>query len=414
MEAQRILPGSAAVKITDGCNFECGHCCFAHTRQRYDMPPDDMAILMERMGDDNPMFNRITLSGGEPRNHAQFREILATIVSHVHNAGRKLVTETKGESEEDRMLRKVRDDYLDSLPEEVMEEMKVKGELDASIISRLLKSDYVNSQTFGIHVFTNGYGMSSPEDTNEIIMNLVDQGVNHITVSQDFPHQEFARERNIAIDYDYLDELFSSCDTEALAGIPKFVSLDHGGNGHYVMPVARARDYPWPERVAMSGAGRNEFEVEEIDEIVEALKEYLGYEFDSWPEVNSHTHCYCGPAHLRRAHYRTSGFREENRVRSPGVGVEPDLCINSCGYNIVPTIGNLKDQSIQEIYEMAANTELYKILDEEGPQGLARKFTDKSEGELREEFLEWTPCGMCEDVVKEHPEEIQMMMRASE
>jgi len=366
MEQEVYITGVSA-KVTSRCNFRCGHCALGEHTNKYpmDMSPEDAEVIMEAA---NGPFER---------------------------------------------FRQERDDFLDGLSKEERAEMERRGELTAVLDRRFLNSGLTSRVPISVEVFTNGFGMRSPEAVAQISQELASHGVDHITVSLDLPHREFTQEHNIPIDYAFLENLADWSKTEEVkkeAGIPEEIMFIGAGNAQYVVPVGRARDFSWQQRVAMAGRGEVK---DKVYAKVAIIQKELDEEFDNWPKQDMYSHvCYCSPARFRRGFEETKSLPAENRIRKAGMLVEPNLDVNPCGFSILPPIGNLREQSVEEIHQAAADSELYKIIDEEGPQGLARRLTDKPEEELRAAFIERTPCGLCEDLAREYPGEIKAMLKA--
>lgn len=410
----KVYISGVSAKITSRCNFRCGHCALGEhdTKYRMDMSPEDIEIVMEKAT--GPFLGSITLYGGEPRVNRQLPQILDTIGNHVHQSGKKLKIESERPDEELEHFRQERNDFLDSLSREKRERMQENGELRAILERRFLDSGLTDRVPISVEVFTNGFGMRSPETVAQIAEELAGRGVDQITVSLDLPHRQFVEEHNIPLDYTFLEQVTDLSKTKKVkreAGIPEGVRFASAGNAQYVIPVGRARHLSWQERVAMAGKGDEN--KEKVEAKVVLIQEELKEEFDEWPEryLNSHM-CYCSPARLRRNFNAVEALAPENRIQKAGMMVEPNLDINPCGFSILPPIGNLREQSVDEIYQAAVDSELYRIIDEEGPQGLARRLTSRSEKELRAVFVERTPCGLCEDTVREHPNEVNAMLKA--
>lgn len=397
---------SASIKITNDCNFACHHCGLGEPTERAEITPAEMELVLERIS--GPLLNSFILYGGEPRVSKYLVGIMGVIKDHFHQQGRKLSHEmTSLDMEAEAQLIKERNEWLISLGKERRDQLDETGELGPMLYRFLLDSEAKKTIPVSVQVFTNGFGMSSPEKITSIVNDLAAMGVNRLAVSMDLPHRQYVREKGIALDYKTLKKLMSALsDEQKKMGITPDLFFISGSVGEYVVPVGRASQMPWPERIALAGrAGGMTPEQTEKE-----IKESLSREFEAWPLVKDFSHCYCGPAKVRRAYHRLKNFQSENQFLAYGLAVEPDLKVNACGFGVMPPVGDLRQQAVAEIYQAEAENLLYQVLDEEGPQGLAGRLTGISKEKIKEEFLERTPCGLCEDLYRQYPDQINEMI----
>jgi len=400
---QKIFISSAAVRITDRCNFRCDHCGLGDNQQGVDMTPADMETVMKRIN--GPLFTNVILYGGEPRVNRQLPQIAEAIRNNVHQSGRQLRIEVM--DDELKNFRQEREEIFASIPEQERQKLQESGELSAMFTRKFLESDQLEKLPVSIEVFTNGFGMSSQEAIGKIANGLADQGVDLIAVSLDQPHRDFAQQNNVPIDYQTLEKVMRSDKVKTELGVPEGIVFMAGEIGRYVIPVGRAKNLLWEQRVLLARGGSKRAVMADIAKI----RDELVQEFNDWSQARYTSHsCYCGPAKLRRRLYQVEQFTPENRIKVAGIVIDQKMAVNPCGFGVQPPVGNLKDQSVEEIYGAAVDSELYQILDREGPQGLARRLTDMPENAIKKAFLERTPCGLCEDLVQRYPEEINRML----
>jgi hypothetical protein len=66
--------------------------------------------------------------------------------------------------------------------------------------------------------------------------------------------------------------------------------------------------------------------------------------------------------------------------------------------------------TVEETYCHAVRNSLYQKISEIGPHGILRELTGMSQARAREMFLDRTPCGICEDLCRDYPDEIRSML----
>ncbi len=318
------------------------------------MTPQEAIILANSVV--NPELGQITIYGGEPRVNSNLPSIISSLETVLNN-------------------------------------------------NNLTYKAKTPDRTSGVDVilYTNGFGMSDKDSMHRILTGLNNMGINNVAVSTDPPHRDYAEDHGIRVDYDLLDKITgiggpdSSLRSEV---VPEGMRVDHSGNFPYVIPVGRARKLPW-KKLLRDGITPVMGYVHEQS----LIREKLNYEFDNWANMGSYSHCYCGPARLTRS------YRQPDWIHNIGaLPVGSELEVNPCGMDIIPPIGNLKEQGVVDILSEAARSRLYGIMSNEGPQGLAGLLTSMDKDSIRERFLDRTPCGMCEDLNGQYGDDINELL----
>jgi MoaA/NifB/PqqE/SkfB family radical SAM enzyme len=70
--------GPVQIEITGNCNMACEH-CRAYEMPRVDMPVEQVVKILQFARRFSPNYKEITLSGGEPFLHPDFRQILCAV-----------------------------------------------------------------------------------------------------------------------------------------------------------------------------------------------------------------------------------------------------------------------------------------------------------------------------------------------
>lgn len=247
--------------------------------------------------------------------------------------------------------------------------------------------------------------MDSQKHTAGILNNLYEQGVRSVRLSTDPIHRAYVKSKGLFVNYDFWWDLmnhFSYPDPWEVYQISSELSLDSAGSGAYILPIGRARELPWLDRIKWSsGMG-----IVSLNEVKKELKE----EFTDWHSSLRHRNrCFCGVTDF----YLEANSMKRKRAEFkhfwyPFVGL--DLSASFCTFNILPPVGNFKDLTADQVYQRAANNRLYQIMATEGPQGLAVEFTGKDKEAFREQFIERTPCGLCEDLMAEYPDKTRQLL----
>lgn len=254
-------------------------------------------------------------------------------------------------------------------------------------------------------IYTNGFGMKDPESTTKIINEIAAMGVKELVISTDHPHREYAKKAGFEIDYGYLNELCTygtMYDRKINYGINPDIDIFRAGAGEYVIPVGRAKNFSWEDRFE-DGKG-NKF----IDYLLINATYLIQEEYQNWGNTGRFSHqCYCSPTKfIREAGEKSAkGYRH---IWFPYVNT--DRTVTLCPLDILPRIGSIDKMSLPEVYAKATSNLLYNIISWGGPQSIARRLWSISEKDLKERFIERTPCGMCEDMASSNFNDLQKMM----
>jgi MoaA/NifB/PqqE/SkfB family radical SAM enzyme len=393
----------AIIQLTNRCNFACEH-CGQNYEQKLDILPDDFSYALSVL--ENPFFNNLTIYGGEARIHPQFYELLNRMDLFVHGQGRKFKTEQS--DPEKRQLIKVQDTIVDNLKNEMGESkfqrLSKSPEWSGIVLHHMLNQN-ATEKAFTVDMYTNGYGLKNAESIKNILNTLGALGISMINISTDSPHRQFASNHHIPIDYEWLDDVAKNSEKLMQAGISQNISICVSGIGSYIIPIGRAHNLSWTERVDTTMFG-----VHNVSDEISRLKAKLRKEFSRWSQTQYKSHCYCNPGNLTGSHNESKKWKPENRINLWTIHIAPDLSVNLCPFSVIPDLGNLKNETPQDLYFHAVSSPLYNILATEGPQGLARAFWNISEPELEEMFLERTPCGLCEDVMTANRQQVESLI----
>jgi hypothetical protein len=224
-----------------------------------------------------------------------------------------------------------------------------------------------------IEINTNGFGFVGEDEMEKELTRLSKLGILTVYISDDNEHRKVAGN---LVSYSAVGEAQNI--QRNLWRDPYIGYLDVG---NFVVPIGRARDLP-EDRLFFKGN-------------MEEMRAKIENEYMDW-HISPKAHCYCDLADLFTAPQRAgkSSVSTLHPVisKSAGkVGVEP------CFILMFPTFGNLSESGILETYRQVRETEPYRTIGMEGPQGLARQ-RGLPEEEIRERFLKRTPCGLCEDL----------------
>ena len=382
------------VYSTDACNFRCSHCAVGDEYPANHMSIENLITLLEKAH--NPFLSTIALTGGEPTIHPQFDELVSTIKDFFESKN-VIIPSPELDPETDSKRKKIRNKVRNSISEQEKEQLK-DGEWRNLFNKRYTEKSVAEKfpNIVYMDLRTNGWFMLKDQETFIKEANkLMKKGFNHIGISNDIPHQEYAKRKNLNLNYDLIKGWHRvPCSEEVKKGRQRFGKnadkIGVSGNGWYVIPVGAARDLPWSELIRM---GRDP------DRQEKNIKKELAKEYNDWENTEMHSHsCYCSIKYFFKNHKLAHTYQEENAFQQWGAIVSPDLSVHECNFKIIPPIGNLKEADFNEIYNKAVNNPHIRIIAEQGPQGLARKLTDWSEKEIKERFIERTPCVLCEDI----------------
>jgi hypothetical protein len=266
-------------------------------------------------------------------------------------------------------------------------------------IVKLAKERYLR-----VEIYTNGYGMSNPKKTVQIISELSEMGVNTLNISTDKDHRIYAEKKGIQIDYEFLGKLFNLLGQKKVLqehGIQGDISINRSGNDNYAIPVGHARNFSWRRRLESGSWGYN-------SDLAKSIKRKVKNEFTNWKNTRDYSHpCYCPPARMIR---RTDKSNKYNLKTSWTPYVNTDMTVTACPFDVIPRLCSIKEASAEEVFKKANTNILYQTLAYEGPQGVARLVWDISEDKLREKFIERTPCGPCEDLATSNFNDLQEMI----
>ena len=341
----------ATIVITKRCNFACSH-CYEGAPEAVDMSLEDCKLVARSVH--NPSLYFLNLYGGEARLHPQFSKVAETFRRYFSPAG----------------------DFRTELG-----------------------------------IYTNGFGMASPREIRDIVNNLADKGFARIAVSTDDNHSDFVTRQGLSrqglsIDYDCIKKVAganrSASKNRAALGIKPEVYLIENTTGSYILPLGRAQNFTWEQRITPTPTA-SYFKIR-----YKTILDCLQKEYHGWQEAIRFSHmCYCGPTFFYR---QASSASRENMPHLWQARIEPDTSVNICTLGILPPLGHLKEMTLDQIYAKALKNQLYFIIASGGPQSLARELTSLSENSLKENFLERTPCGLCEDLMESHGDEIRSLI----
>ena len=262
----------------------------------------------------------------------------------------------------------------------------------------------VKERNLKVSIFTNGYGMSNPQKTVQILNELSAMGVDTVAISTDREHQDYAKKKGVDIDYEYIRDLTyltMGNRKNVEEGISRDIQISSAGNAEFVIPVGRARNFSWNRRLDSGLLGYS-------SKRLKSLYNQLDKEFSKWDSIAwfSHT-CYCGPANLLK---RSENSKKKNEVTNWMPHVNTDKSVTACPFDILPNLGSINELGSEEAFEKANSNFLYNIIYHKGPQGVARLVWNTSDDQLREKFLERTPCGLCEDIAASNYSDLQEMI----
>ena len=381
-----------SLEIVDRCNFSCDHCLQGKPAALHDMTPAEAETIVSHVASSH--LNHITLFGGEPRIHPQLDKVLTSIRDALVAHG--LYPRTEDPSENKAFYEGAvneRNKFLATFTDEGKDELTRSGEMQI-MISNYLDQHSLYQTPVGIEVFTNGFGMKDQTSTAQILRHLHALNVDQIAVSVDEPHRRFVADHHIHLDYKALFS-FNDPKTRTLFHIPDDISISSGSIGSFILPIGRATNFTWDQRT----------------DCVNSVKRALAYEFNNWATVSTFAHsCYCGPAKFHRSIETIKKYQPENQINNISFNIDPQGNVRACILPTMPSAGNLLQQSSQDIYHTLATNRLGIAIATEGPQGLARRLTNRSEAEIQEQFIECTPCGLCQDLVARYPSDFQAMM----
>jgi MoaA/NifB/PqqE/SkfB family radical SAM enzyme len=255
-----------------------------------------------------------------------------------------------------------------------------------------------------VEIYTNGFGMSNPEKTADIIDNLSSLGVDTLAISTDKDHRDYAVKKGIKIDYEFLKKLFNLMKQKEIkheVGIRGDISIHSSGNDDYAIPVGNARNFSWKRRLESGTWGYDLG-------LARKIKRKIKKEFTNWADVEDFSHtCYCYPAKFVR---RSDKKENKDPKVSWAPHINTDMTVTTCPFDVIPRLCSVTEKSAEEAFMQAKSNRLYRIIAYEGPQGVARLVWNLSEDKLREQFIERTPCGLCEDLAISNCNDLQEMI----
>jgi hypothetical protein len=358
-------------------------------------------ILLDRI--DNPFLQSIVATGGEPTLNPHFMEMINLITTYFGARGRPIGTINRNCGRQE-LRQQLWDKLTEELPEDKLEHLKSRRELGHYLLQK------VNAELppeIGLELYTNGWNLLGDEDQFiKGIIRLADLGINYFTISADQPHRQYTDSIGLEQDYALIKEISTIPSNErarrVLEILPAGIHFAPTGVGDYVIPIGKAKEWPWSRLLRYHSSDNTPRSKTQVEEMRQEIREQLGYEYDGWWNIgNNHTtfshNCYCSIQKMFHDHEKTEKCSPENRYLLLEMTVDPLLGFHKCSFQIPPSPGNLRDSTIEEIYQNMISDEVYQTLGHEGPQGLLRKFTSIPEEEIRERFIERTPCGLCED-----------------
>ncbi len=398
---------AATIYITNACNFRCRTCCQGEPGNIH-MTLEDFNFLLNIL--ENPFFDELTIYGGEVRVHPRFEELAlmasnfftsrgiglsSTMESHQHAKRRHLMAKSVG-PEENQMTAKE------------LNALRATGEWQAHVYaveSQLRRA--VENRSVELKIYTNGLGMDAPENCDKLFKHLYNLGMRNVSVSADPPHQEYAKQIGVEVNDRYICNLRDIHGRyRERSGIPKDMDINLSGTGRFVIPIRKARGLSWEDRIKL---GFPDFYLTpSLSGIISDLKR----EFIKWRRA-FHSHCYCDLARFYDNAKWQEGVEPKYRFDKWHPIIDVNLESQFCTFGIIPGVGNYRDLELDEILYRAAHNRLYQIIGTEGPQGLARLLTpfyEDREEDLLAWFIERTPCGMCEDLMKQYPDQIQELL----
>lgn len=265
----------------------------------------------------------------------------------------------------------------------------------------------IDGKTPFVTLYTNGHGMDNLQHTIKILNNLSSMGVDAVGVSIDKEHRRYIQQQGGVVYYQFFEDLLKMVPklgwnrVREKYGLENEIKIGILGCGDYVLPIGGARKFTWEERLE-GGLG---FTQNNLGRIITKLEN----EFVDWRDTKKFSHCYCYPSILVRnidVHERSSVGGKPTWIPKIGFNGEVTTCI----FGIIPPLGNIKEISPEEAFGKVRKSLLYQILANEGPQGIARKLGWRNEKMLHQQFIERTPCGLCEDLARTNYSDLKEMM----
>lgn len=401
----------ATFHITEKCNYACVHCSQGDAGTK-EMSMADFSLAVGSVN--NPFFTKFKTTGGEPRLLRWLPQFGSTIRQALAEKNGGLYTDEApiiaNVQEDKNAVRKA----LKSLStRRVLGPDWQKGnkrERDTFLIRLKHDLGVWNNRQVLVEFDTNCHGMSDGASITNILTDLYKQGVGRIRFSLDEPHRQYTKSHHLPVDYALVYDLICADSQdrgmlELQTGIKANMQFVPVGCGEYVLPLGRAADFVWEERVRMAGVP-----TDDIAEKTQKIKRRLSQEYDNWKETLSFSHCYCGPATFYREAESVMAFLPENRLHFWSVTIGPALSASLCGHDGLPTLGNIRELSPDAVYQRALKSKLYEILGHEGPQGVARCITNWPEEKIKAKYIEMTPCGLCHFLKENYPDQLQNLL----
>lgn len=423
-ELPKSYVSRAYINLTDRCNFVCSHCARGEAQNR-DLSLRDLEVILDKI--DNPFLGTVVLFGGEPRIHPHFFAMLDKTRDFFTSQGVGLANPLNKfiDGQRSKYAYQKSPNRLSAIYSEIeLRRMRKSGELGGAYARYLLDLGQRASRLIEIQVISNGFGMSNPRKIAAIINSLYHHGATTLGISIDKAHQTYAQANGVSIDYSFLDKLIGvhkpSVPKKEREGFVKNsgrlrreyditseIVLASVGNGQYAVPIGRGVNLSWKERLLLT-----DYSPKQVYKRKERVRKWLEAEYAYWDlvEAGNFTNCYCSPAKYYRETQKALGYKPQNRFTTWQVHIGTDLSLGVCSFDVLPPLGNLREMSIEEAYQKAMTSKLFDIVATKGPQGLARELMDIPEEELKAWFLERTPCGLCEDLVKNYSGPIQELL----
>lgn len=408
----------ATFYMTTKCNFSCAHCIRGQAGKA-EFSKADYGFSVA--GINNVALNLLTHTGGEARLLSWFSELGSVTAQAISAKGGRLYTESS--AGQNIHFNDLETTIKQLLPQVVHTQWAKSAEIVPFAFRKRIESGDYPNQRIQASLDTNCFGMKSPQDVVSILEAIYYQGFNNVRLGLTLPHQEYAVRAGWKIDYPFLQELVSNPEArKALSSkmhLSKVLKIGSSGCGKYVMPLGRAQNLNLGERLRLAGVVPSE-----IGKMAIEINQKLAWEYDHWEKIldgswviedqglafgRKFTHCYCDPAIFYRTAERTMTFSPENQLHFWEIFIRPDMSVNLCPNDTLPSLGNLGLSTPQDLYEKALESKLYEVLGHGGPQGVARLISGWSDSEIKRRFIERTPCGMCADLRQGFPNQMQSL-----
>jgi organic radical activating enzyme len=382
------------INITDKCNFHCVHCFNNGPSQPKHMSVEDAVLAAQKAA--NPFLKYITVNGGEPTLHPEFDGLTRAMVKALTEKGMVVPMPDIQKGDEQKIK------HADYEASKLFSDLKRRKSNEINTGEWLRIKDRITAEqaphVVKIDLQTNGWLMLKNLDTLiEETQRLMKAGFYSVLISTDLAHTEYAQRAGLNLDYRVIKgyaystgDLFDKRNFRQIRQKLRNKSnrLCESGNGEYVVPIGAAKKLPWTELLRLA---------QNISDFGK-LQRQLETEYSYWDKMMYFSHsAYCTLAHFFRTYKKVQYYSKENSIHPWGAVLSPDLTAHLCMFKIIPPLGNLRENDFEQMYIAALNNPVYRIIGEEGPQGLARRLGWK-ESEIRKSFVERTPCGLCEDI----------------